>query len=145
MDRAFEGMHLHDVLPKPEPTVPVAMNRNPDETLAILHDCYRDGRTWEQAAEAVGRTPSQLRSWSYTHRKNRQVATWWPEKFPRVVIRERFDDIVADLTEMAECGEEWPVAARRVGFERPQSLAARLVRTGHRRVLAKFGRGVWVA
>ena len=136
-----------EIVPDPEPVtrMPVRPPRDRDELLDELKDMSACGLTYDHAAERLNVTTATLRHMIYNRHISHAVAPLFPEAFPRVTRVVRLKQIVADLCDMAEAGESWREAARKVGYEKPQSLASRLSVNGYRKVLAKFGPGVWAA
>lgn len=130
--------------PAPEP-MPVRPARERDELLDELQDLSHAGLSFDEAAERLGVTIATLRHMIYNRRLSHDVAPLFPEAFPRVARVTQLKQIVTDLCHMAESGETWHEAARKVGYDKPQSLASRLSHNGYRKVLAKFGPGVWKA
>lgn len=136
-----------EIVPEFEPVerMPVRPPREHDELLDELKDLSACEFTYEQAAERLNVSTATLRNMIYNHHISHAVAPLFPEAFPRVTRTVRFKQIVSDLCDLAEAGEPWREAARKVGYEKPQSLARRLSVNGYQKVLAKFGPGVWIA
>ena len=118
-----------------------------DELLETLTDLAECGMAFAEVATYLGFSRDGLRARARRAGCLAECRALFPEGFGRPSRSARTARMVGELLELAEAGESWIEACRKLGYKRPASLARRLSEAREqRRVQAAFGDvSIWTA